>query len=817
MPQANKFSRKHAMVFLGLGVAGGGLMGLIGHYMWRHLNPPKMTNSAVSVVSSATLLTCTGPLAVTGWTTVPSRSPEGAEATKQAILSVNGQRHKTCVPKIKDLQSDERQFLHGVNHTHVVAIQHKCLTSQKAAEYKFHFQAQNTTFSVTLHRSLAGIFTFIASVPTACDITWNATDGQSILNVKAISTERIAKFAVAETYTQCKMKNCLLGNTKINYKKVVSGTSQVLDGILYKLVVQVGMLGAGNVETLKTIGVDVYRRSDGVDQLRAPKTGGLTADACQILTTPPRRLDEDYSTGAIDEDWSEIFDRRLRHAERNLTGGRLPLELRHIKIGTVPIDHDPRTHNCFQKVKVYDQGSCGSGYASAFAQMMGLRKCLHDQGANPAPVRLLGACVDEANWVSPNGKGTDKCSRFGKGKDVGCNWFQNYGQKTHCRLTCGTCPKVNAGGASAVNPWFGAQYSLMPAVADLAPCSKGITACDGGNTADLWNDNLMNLHRDISVMGQTCLPYNMKCVQSSGIVNPLSAGMCSQFTGYELWHKPCSCIPKSMRPTPATLTCPATVKPGCGFPVPVAAFTVKTMVHGLPVWEAVLNLQRHIQESGPLFIGFTTTSKFMTWPWAKKPIYTGGDTPSGGHAATLVGWGSGFQDGVGVDYWLIRNSWGASFADGGYFKFKRGVNLGDIESRSAAASFSYSNFHDWTPPSCSMTSSSFTTQYTTVRSKTTLWKFLVDIDFTCTKPAVVSLFCSSKLKSHKDIYGKVLGTQPLTEKSYPQGKSTVKGINLIKLGFGAGEGDVWVQFNAKDSHGNQHENSQFLSIPNPSR
>ena len=798
------------MVFLGLGVAGGGLMGLIGHYMWRHMNPPKMTESAVTKTSSATMLTCTGPLAVTGWTTVPSRSPEGAEATKQAILSVNAQRHKTCVPKVKDLQSDERQFLHGVNHTHVVGIQHKCLTSQKAAEYKFHFQAQNSTFSVTLHRSLAGIFTFMASVPPACNITWNATAGQSTLDVNSPSTVKIAKFGVAETFWQCKTKNCLLGNTKINYKKVVSGTSQVVDGILYKLVVEVGLVGAASAETLRNIEVDVYRRSDGlVDTLRAPNK-----DPCQILTAPPRRLDEDYSKGAIDEDWSEIFDRRLRHAERNLTGGRAPLEPRHIKIGTVPNDHDPRAHNCFQKIKVYDQGSCGSCYANAFAQMMGLRKCLHDQGANPAPVRLLGACLDDQSWTTQTGL---KCSRFGKGKDVGCNFFQDYGQKTHCRVTCGTCPPANAGGATSSNPWYGAQYSMMPAVADLAPCSKGTTACDGGNTADLWNDNLMNLHRDISVMGQTCLPYDMKCIQSSGIVNPLSAGLCSQFQGYEVWHKPCSCIPKSMRPIPTTLTCPASVKPGCGFPVPVAAFTVKTMVHGLPVWEAVLNLQRHIQESGPLFIGFTTTSKFMSWPWAKKPIYTGGGTPSGGHAVTLVGWGSGFQDGVGVDYWLIRNSWGASFADGGYFKFKRGVNLDDIESRSAAASFSYSNFHDWSPPSCSMTSSSFSWQYTTIRGKSRLYKFLGDIDFTCTKPAVVSLFVSSKLVSHKDIYGEVFGTQPLTEKSYPQGKSTVKGINLIKLGFGASEGDVWVQFNAKDSHGNEHENSQFLTIPNPSR
>jgi len=46
------------------------------------------------------------------------------------------------------------------------------------------------------------------------------------------------------------------------------------------------------------------------------------------------------------------------------------------------------------------------------------------------------------------------------------------------------------------------------------------------------------------------------------------------------------------------------------------------------------------------------------------------------HAVVAIGFGH--QDGM--DYWIVKNSWGASWGDHGFFKIQRGVNMCGISN-----------------------------------------------------------------------------------------------------------------------------------------
>jgi cathepsin B len=63
--------------------------------------------------------------------------------------------------------------------------------------------------------------------------------------------------------------------------------------------------------------------------------------------------------------------------------------------------------------------------------------------------------------------------------------------------------------------------------------------------------------------------------------------------------------------------------------------------------------------------------------WSGKGVYKwdGKSEKYGGHAVVIVGWGETETE----KYWIVRNSWGNSWGDEGYFKILRGENHCEIE------------------------------------------------------------------------------------------------------------------------------------------
>jgi hypothetical protein len=90
-----------------------------------------------------------------------------------------------------------------------------------------------------------------------------------------------------------------------------------------------------------------------------------------------------------------------------------------------------------------------------------------------------------------------------------------------------------------------------------------------------------------------------------------------------------------------------------------------------------IQIRREIWRWGPVATGMEVYSDFYTFD-AKNDIYDwDGEGPQvGGHAIVLLGWGEEH----GKKYWIVRNSWGPDWGDGGYFRMARGSNLCGIES-----------------------------------------------------------------------------------------------------------------------------------------
>lgn len=87
-------------------------------------------------------------------------------------------------------------------------------------------------------------------------------------------------------------------------------------------------------------------------------------------------------------------------------------------------------------------------------------------------------------------------------------------------------------------------------------------------------------------------------------------------------------------------------------------------------------IRKHIYKFGPVSTSMAIYEDFYSFD--ARAIYQHAPDARrlSGHAVVLDGWG---EEG-GVPFWWVRNSWGADWGDGGYFRIIRGTNHCDIEA-----------------------------------------------------------------------------------------------------------------------------------------
>ena len=85
-------------------------------------------------------------------------------------------------------------------------------------------------------------------------------------------------------------------------------------------------------------------------------------------------------------------------------------------------------------------------------------------------------------------------------------------------------------------------------------------------------------------------------------------------------------------------------------------------------------MKEKLWEHGPVSIAFEVVDDFDSYTGGVYTSTTCGNQPSDvNHAVLAVGYGH--DETSGLDYWLVKNSWGYDWGMDGFFKIERGVNM----------------------------------------------------------------------------------------------------------------------------------------------
>jgi cathepsin B len=202
-----------------------------------------------------------------------------------------------------------------------------------------------------------------------------------------------------------------------------------------------------------------------------------------------------------------------------------------------------------------------------------------------------------------------------------------------------TCIAYNAGNDATGDATKSLYLSDEDVMACCSFCGQG---CDGGYPEMAWQYWV----RDGVVTGgpydskQGCMPYEeppesfLSAVQKTPSDTPKCEAACEK--GYTLTYK----ADKHMGAS------------------------------GYAVGNGVEGMQQELFENGPIVSAFTVYEDFYNYVSGVYEHVSGGEV--GGHAVEVIGWGTDAASKK--DYWLVKNSWNASWGMQGLFKIVRGKN-----------------------------------------------------------------------------------------------------------------------------------------------
>lgn len=209
--------------------------------------------------------------------------------------------------------------------------------------------------------------------------------------------------------------------------------------------------------------------------------------------------------------------------------------------------------------------------------------------------------------------------------------YKNWPQCAHPvmdQAQCGSCWAFSAASALTDRFCIAKNDGSFPILApqDLVSCDHSNYGCRGGYLTNTWQ-----YLENYGIVTDKCMPY----VSGSGYV-------------------------------PA---CPTTCKDGSDF------HKYKAKGGSTQHYASPADAQYDISQHGPIQAGFMVYQDFFSY---KSGVYThvsGG--LAGGHAVLVTGWGVE----NGTPYWIVKNSWGPSWGNQGFFWIKRGNNECSFESQ----------------------------------------------------------------------------------------------------------------------------------------